>query len=164
MLSKKAGSRILSLYWIIIFVLISIGIVSGTVLFYSNSLDIREIESRMLSDKIVKCIAEDGSLKQGIAESLAEDASNIEEICGLVLSDSSYDENQYYIHLKIEGRNIQKEIEYEKDGSGRFFALCSSNTRDYPVCYKEKLFLLEDNEIIYVEIDAVVSKIKQNYH
>ena len=56
--NKKAGSRILSFYWIIIFVLITIAITSGTLIFYSQASDVRPAETRILSDRVLECISE----------------------------------------------------------------------------------------------------------
>ena len=157
--SKKAGERVLGFYWMIIFVIITIGIVSAAVLFYGNPLDVRGAESRILSDKIIECISDNGALNEQIITNLNEAGSNLQEVCGLNFADQAYSENQYYVELNVDG---VKRIIFKKDGSEEFKVFCKEDSRRVPQCYSPVIFLLRNNNLQKVEILTAVSKTKQN--
>lgn len=163
MKNKKAGTRLLSFYWLIIFVIISIGIVSATVIFYGDPFDVRQVESRILSDKIIECIIEDGQLKQDVWDGLNRDGTNLQEICNLDFQKQGYDLPQFYVEVKVSNEE-GKEVIYDEGGLGRYKAFCVADTRNYPICHKEKLFVLDqvNNEFTEVNIFTSVAKTKQN--
>ena len=66
MINKKAGERVLSIYLFIIYIIVAVGIVSGVLLFFSSSLDIRKAEAEILGDKVIDCLVEQGGLKPGV--------------------------------------------------------------------------------------------------
>ena len=148
----------MSFYWIIIFVIISVGIVSATILFFGDPYDARGVEARILSDKIVDCLTDGGEFDGQIWASLEEDGNNLQEVCNLNFQDSSYEKNQFYVEIEIDGRKV----EYDVGNSGGFKATCDAGTRNYPICYKEKLFVLNGNTHLLIEILTSVRKIEQN--
>ena len=157
--NKKAGERLLSFYWIIIFIIISIAVVSATVLYAGNPIDVRQIESRILADKILECISSNGNLNVGVTESLSEDGINLEEKCGLNFRDSKYPENQFYIEINAEG---MKKITFNKDNSGAFRAFCDQKSKMMPICHKEIVFLMKGSQLSKVELFISIKKISQN--
>jgi len=62
-MNKKAGEKVLSIYLFIIYIIVSIGIVSGVLTFY-GPLDVRGVESGILTDKVIDCLVEQGELKE----------------------------------------------------------------------------------------------------
>ncbi len=156
---KKAGERVLSFYWMIVFVLITIAVVSAAVLFYGSPLDVREVEARILSDKILECISNNGNLNNAAISSLNEDGSNLEAVCKLNFADSGYSENQYYAEINIENG---KSISFNKQNSGAFKNFCDSDDRNLPICHSEIIFLLDGNNLRKVSLLTSISKIKQN--
>lgn len=157
--SKKAGERVLGFYWMIIFVIITIGIVSAAVLFYGNPLDVRGVEAQLIGDKIVNCIADKGTLTETAINALNADGSNLQEVCGLNFADQAYSENQYYVELNIDG---VKRIIFKKDGSEEFKVFCKEDSRRVPQCSNQEIYLLRNNNLQKVEILTAVSKTKQN--
>jgi hypothetical protein len=157
--NKKAGERVLGFYWMIIFVLITIGVVSAAVLFYGNPLDVRGVEARILSDKIVECISNNGALNEATLSALNEDGSNLQDICNLNFADQAYSENQYYAELNIDG---VKKIIFKKDGSEEFKVFCKEDSRKVPQCSNQEIYLLRNNNLQKVEILTAISKINQN--
>jgi len=157
--NKKAGERVLGFYWMIVFLIITVGIVSAAVLFYGNPLDVRGIESRILSDKIIECIADKGSLNETAVNLLNADGINLQEVCGLNFADNYYDENQFYAEIIIEnGKNIV----FNKEHSGAFKDFCEQKSRKLPICHKEILFLLKGNDFQKVSILTSIDKTEQN--
>lgn len=162
---KKADERVLSVYWIIIFVLIAISIVSATIIFFSSPADVRQIEARVLGDKLIECLAENGQSNQGVFNSLSVDGSNLEQKCSLNLKDASYDKNQFYIKIKTGAKDGAKEIIYNQDESEDYAVYCKAeiNEKNVPVCYEQKLFVLnEKNEFILIDLLIAINKIKSN--
>lgn len=157
--NKKAGERVLGFYWMIVFVIITIGIVSAAAIFYGNLLDVRQIETRILSDRLIDCISENGKLNTALIGELQGDGSNLESKCGLIFSDSSYTENQFYVNITIEGG---KSIIFDKDKSGKFINFCNDDSKKVPTCHSETVFLLSGNNLQKVEVLVSISKISQN--
>lgn len=171
LLDKKADERILSFYWIIIFVLIAIAIVSATYFFYKAPFDIREVEARVLNDKIVECIAKNGFIRKDNIANLGLEGQTLEEVCGLNFDDSSYDKNQYYIEININGGNsaADRVIIFDKDDSGEFKELCGQDAEKYPVCHTSRFSVLDDDGnygsdggFVFVEVITSVNKVNQN--
>jgi len=48
--NNRADSKLISIWWFAVLFLIAGGIVAGTLLFYSRGIDVRALESNVLSD------------------------------------------------------------------------------------------------------------------
>jgi len=59
---NKKGSKIISVYWFVILVIIAGGIVAMVNVFYSSPYDVRVVESEILSMKIADCIVQGGKM------------------------------------------------------------------------------------------------------
>jgi len=150
--NKKADERMLSFYWMIIFVLITIAVVAATVMFFSKPLDVRGAESRLLSDRIVSCIAKNGEVVVDI------EGLDILGECDINFEDSTYNEVQYYVEVGFEDKKGFV-------GDENFEVYCGdldSDEETIPVCHVQKMGLLKDGEMVFVEIKAVVRKVEQN--
>lgn len=158
---KKADEKILGFYWIVIFVVIAIAVVGATMVFFGFPSDIRQVEAKVLGDRLIDCIAENGGLKQDVLNKLSADGSNLEEVCGVIFSDSFYMENQFYAEIEIEGA---KKIVFARDNSAKYIPLCGvENTESYPACYEKKLALLnEKGEFALTRLFIIVNKAEQN--
>jgi len=167
---KHAGERVLSFYWILIFILITVGIVSATIVFYKAPLDVRTVEARVFGDRIIDCFTEGGLLSKNNLASISNDGSNLENICGLTFEDAVYDENQFYVEIIIEGSqdNKDRKIVFDKDDSGKFKELCEQGSGNYPVCYEEKLFVIDkegdfgaEGDFVLISVLTSVNKLEQ---
>jgi hypothetical protein len=47
---------LLTIWWFGVLAIVGLGIVLGTVIFYSGSVDTRKVESEIMADKIIKCL------------------------------------------------------------------------------------------------------------
>ena len=52
---KKGGEKYLSFWWILVFVVVSLGIAAGVYMHNSMDIDLRKTEAGILSEKIVNC-------------------------------------------------------------------------------------------------------------
>lgn len=59
---KKAGEKVLSIWWFFILALIGVSVVASVVVYYSADVDVKEIEAGILADKVADCIVQNGYL------------------------------------------------------------------------------------------------------
>lgn len=60
--NKKAGEKILSIWWFAILILIGTGVVLGTLVFFSKDIDVRKAEADILANKLALCLVNDGKV------------------------------------------------------------------------------------------------------
>ena len=75
--NKKAGEKIFSIWWFAILVVIGTGIVAGVLMYYSESVDVREWESGIIYMKLSDCFIDSGFLVDNFKD------VNIFSDCGL---------------------------------------------------------------------------------
>jgi len=158
MFNKKGEERELSFYWIIIFTIVAVALVSGVLVFYSHPIDVRKAESGILANKVVNCVVHEGVIQEEVIEDIRN--NGIDEACDLVLTDKTglYDKEQYYIELNING-------EIFKYGDEEYGPFCGheKSKENIPVCYEREFFVLNsDNSFVKMEVLGAVAKIKQN--
>ena len=59
---KKAGEKVLSIWWFFILALIGVTTVAAVVMYYSAEVDVKEIEAGILAGKVADCIVQQGYL------------------------------------------------------------------------------------------------------
>ena len=152
--NKKGDERFMSLYWMLIFVIITVVVVSGTVLFFVKPIDIREVEGRILIDRLVECFVENGEIKKDLF--LKTEGKDLEQTCKLNFDDSNYDDGQYFV--KVSG--VGREIEFGADTE----PFCGQEDRKkrIPFCVRKKIAVLDGNSLVQVEFTAVIGKVRQN--
>lgn len=160
MISKKGDERLLSFYWIVIFVIVTIAVVSAVVIFSSAPLDIRGIEASLLSDSLINCVSENGRIKEVFYS--WDNTKSLEQVCNLYLKDMAYlDEsatNQYFVAVRFEGREI-------KAGNDLLEPMCNAaeSEKNIPKCNEKKLFLLDkEGKLILIKITSAIRKIEKN--
>jgi len=158
-INKKADERLLSFYWIIMFVIVTVAVVSAVLIFVSSPFDIRETESKLLVDSLVKCISENGVLKENFVNLSNE---GLERKCNLNLKDNTYygeeSNKQYFVAIRF------KEKEYSS-GNSNLEALCegAEQKENIPVCANKKIMLLDSRgEFVLVNLVAAVRKTEKN--
>ena len=73
MLKDKKGEKLLSIWWFFVIAVVATGITVGVLIYYSASIDMREAEAELLSEKIFDCVVEEGFVVEEIFE---EDPQN----------------------------------------------------------------------------------------
>ena len=154
MLNKKAGEKMLSLWWFFVIVFISIGIVAGVLIFYAAEVNVKEVEANILAEKIMRCLNDYGNLQDGF---MNEDF-DVFNRCGLAKNvfnpDSdfyfkieAYNESGQLIRGRIDGGNAA----YEKD----CFISKAVRAAKYPKCVLEK-----ENVIYYSNGDFKIVRLE----
>lgn len=158
MMNKKAGERILSIYLFIIYIIVSVGIVSGVIIFKSSDLDVREIEAGILSDKIIDCLVEQGRLRADFDENF-----DLVEECDFNFKDNTkkYQGEERYA-VKIESFDFNSENLKSKIEAGKtdLLTYCGLEGEKIPKCNLKELYVLKGDEKILLKINSVVGKVE----
>ena len=131
MKSKKADSKLLSIWWFAVLVVILAGILIGTSVFFSDKVDVRYYEANALGNRIADCIVYKGVLN----EEYIADKSKILADC--FISDNVSKDGNYYINITIDyGKANIKELIF---GNAAFEKDCPignamKSARNYPKC------------------------------
>lgn len=145
--NNKRAEKLFSLWWFLILAVVGGGIIVGVLIFFSADVDIRGLESLVLSDKLTNCL-----IRQGyVIDEFFEEEFDIFKTCGI--SKEILNSENFYLRitlLKEEGGDIIKEIyagarSFEEDCKigerliARHFPKCTEN--------KEKVMYygIEDN-------------------
>jgi hypothetical protein len=172
MWDKKGDERVLSIYLFIIYIIVAIALVSGVIIFYGTPLDIRELEARVLTDRIIYCLVDKGELT---GEVLNKDL-DIKVLCGLDFKDNTKKyagEEQYGLKVTIskfescsknEDRYLscasnENSFEY---GRMDFFSYCGANGNKIPKCYNQQIYVLNNGIPYLLDISSTVGKVEAN--
>ena len=174
--NKKGGERILFLYWFIMILMVGVAVVIGVSMFYSANFDVREIEAKLLGNKIIECLFDKGEVGEwflSIAKKLQE---NFPAKCELNLEDKTpvyEDKAQYYIGIKqydYNSCNSGNCGEGEKKiaiGDEDVTVLCelqekNGKKRNLPQCSRTRVYALNKGKKLVFEILTAVKKTEQN--
>ena len=167
-MNKKADERLLSVYLFIIYIIVATGFVSGVILVYGSALDIRLEEARVLNEKIIGCISDNGNLRNEIFDS----NFNLEIFCNLDLKDNTqkYEgEEQYGIKIEISDLNGNK-INESFYGRKDFLEFCDVDGNKIPKCNEEQIYSIrtidysgeKKEQGVLLKIISAVGKVDKN--
>jgi hypothetical protein len=175
--NKKASDRILSMYWFLIILLISVAIFAMVYLFYSAPYEVRDLESKILASKIADCLSYQGVLHQGVLSSTQGQFNNDFDLlrdCNLNFQvEDEYDwkqEEQYFSEVEIYHINdpVNPGIIYS-NGNLNWKPHCflkDKKQQDYGnlvKCHEERVYSLGPNSEQYlIKILVGVGKIEKN--
>lgn len=167
--NKKAGERILSFYWVLLWVIASGGIAASLFAFSSYAADTRLYESKILSKQILFCITEQGEIKP----SFFQETFDLEKECSLNLKvDNRYEylanitlytyegcsEGKCTETLAIQGKSTSHEY-----GDKSLQVYCSSGAKGKaPKCYEIYSYILAEDKPSFIGIKIAILKLKQN--
>jgi hypothetical protein len=153
MKTKKADSKLLSIWWFAILTLIGVAVVISTLIFFSNKIDVRLYESDILTNRIVQCLIQNGQ----IDETFLNDNFNIFQKCEINQSIIEGSGN-YFIKINLNSENnLLKELKYgnfalEKDCS---IGLAMLEAKNFPRCIERKVPSFNSkNELITLRVLA----------
>ena len=167
MKNKKGTEKMMSLYWFVILFIVAAAVVYMAGVFYGNPYDVREIESRYLSNAVADCLVTGGNLTQDIFNKDFQE--NFLEICHITfeVEDAfNWKENtQYYLEL-----NIYNFETYSTDQAALdTFYFGDINLRDFcflesEKCSNRNIYVLDKNsqEKYVVNIISAINKQEKN--
>lgn len=137
-MNKKAETKLLSIWWFFVLVIIGAGVVMGTSMFKSDKLDVREAESAILVNRLIDCSINQGKLVEEVFQE-----SKFFNICGLdstILDKSTY----YYIKISAVDINTNRTINEISLGNQAFEQECKvaavADAKKYPRCFETTTF------------------------
>jgi hypothetical protein len=183
-MNRKADERLLSIYLFVIYIIVSIGIVSGVFLFYGSPLDVRKVEAGVLSNRVIDCLAEQGRIR---AEVFRDDFDLV-KFCNFNFKDNtqkSMGEEQYAVKVGIfDFEACQKILPFFVPTSpspsgligmhdcllsgklkeltvGRtgYLELCFSEGDKVPKCNQKVVYLLNKEKKIWIVVTSVIGKV-----
>ena len=136
---KCADSKLLSIWWFAVLVVIGVGIVIGALIFFSDTLDVRVQEADILANDISKCLINGGYLDSNFNQDF-----DIFEECKL--NESILKSGDYYLRIRVLKLN-QEEIIKKEIGNTAFVDDCqilSSRVlaKKYPRCIERDILVL----------------------
>jgi hypothetical protein len=161
-MNKKGGEQVMSVYWIVIFIIIAGSLVAG-VLIFSRPVDVREVEASILADKVIGCFVDGGILKDEFKNVNRE---NFEEVCGISLKDDTPryvdDDEQYFVEFYLIGDS--------SDGGGGGFGRVdykgqcgtAESDKNIPVCVEKNLLVVDGEGLKVLNVFVGVGKMEQN--
>jgi len=133
----KKGS-LLSIWWILCLAVISVGIVAAVISYSGTNIDLRGVESNLLTSKVINCLSEDG-----LVSKMLEDKFNLADYCALNKVANSAD-GDYLVAVRIldkEGKNMIKSgIDVGNIALKKACSISMSKgtiAKRYPVCVEE---------------------------
>jgi len=165
--NKKGGEELLSLWWFFVLAIVGAGIVVGVFIFHSSGVNVKEIESNILSERIYDCLVEEGVL---LGEFVGNQDGSFDIFGKCNLKESIFDNRgDFYFEVKffdklgqpslpiVKGNNALKgdcKIQKTEDGEeikAQYFPRCSFEKRGV-IYYSgiEKMFVTGSLEILTV--------------
>ena len=144
-LNKKAGEKILSIWWFASLAFVGAAVVVVLMMYFGAFVDVRGQEAVILREKIMDCVVEGGYLQENILEMNPE---KFMEHCKL--NPNQFEKsNQFYFNLTIYNSTEQKQQEIEK-GDVNFRQNCEIaiglQAKRYPVCIENKEAIIFFNQ------------------
>jgi len=125
--NKRGGEKLFSIWWFIILGLVGISVVLGVNLFLSKDIDVRGIESSILSSNVINCISKSNlvseeffdndfdiysycSLNKKVIEESFYIQITLSDISGNIIKDFSFGNIDYKQHCEVifQGSNVAK--------------------------------------------------------
>jgi len=173
-MNKKGADKLLSVYWFVILIATAGGISAMVFNFYSYPYDVREVESKILSDKISDCVSQGGILNSEIIDANGKFidgiSENIMKICNLNFNpESSFSgEEQFYFEINFySASNKDVSIMKIEHGNSAWKSDCEiSETKDYKnlaKCYNDEFYSVDYSKKAYlVKILTITKKTEKN--
>jgi hypothetical protein len=185
-MNKKADERVLSIYLFIIYIIVSIGIVSGVFIFYGTPLDVRKVEAGILNTRVIDCLAEQGKL----TPEFFNNNFDLVTYCHFNFKDNtqkSMGEEEYAVNVEIfnfsdcnktdcsnSGININYledcfsggeqclpsgKLKELKAGKTNYLEFCFSGGEKVPRCNQKLVYLLNNGEEVLMIVTSAVGKV-----
>lgn len=163
-MNKRAGEKLLSMWWFIVLAFVGAAIVIGVFIFYSANVDVRGVEASLLSDKILSCLSNNGYLNENALRS----DFNIFQECrineALFRGDSSF---YFLINFYDEsGKKLREQIE---KGTVSFREDCGITMDEkvqapgWPKCVEnsKEMLYFENTQIKKIKIEILAGSNQQ---
>lgn len=171
---KIGGSKVISIYWFVILMIIAGGIFAMVYSFYHHPYDVREIEGQILINDIADCLSQQGELTGelfdgGKFSNTFKD--NFLDICHINFETEDYEEwkqiPQYYLDLKFYNASDLENLVFEiSKGNNGLISDCNiQEEKEYQKtakCIEKDLFSFSGENLYLIKILTVIRKTEKN--
>jgi len=153
--NKKGSEKLFSIWWFLVLAIVGVGIVAGVYIFYSSEVDIKEIESEALSNKLIDCVVQQGFL---IDDFLKADF-DVFETCKI--NKEIIESGDFYFRISLYDTDKNLFRESLAKGTSAFEVQCeiseNSETKEFPRCLErtENILYYEEGEIKKLTISVL---------
>ncbi|PIN77214.1 hypothetical protein COV15_02615 [Candidatus Woesearchaeota archaeon CG10_big_fil_rev_8_21_14_0_10_34_12] len=155
-MNKNGGDDILTIWWWLVAGIVAVAIFIMVTIYASKPIDIRNIESALLTEKILDCISEDGKILSDVS---------IFDIDSCVNLGTEYSEKQFFVKIQELKADCKEDCLISEKISGRsdFEIYCE---KEYggkvPVCKEISLLLSKNGVNEILKIKTVIGKVDKN--
>lgn len=163
---NRKGDKLISVYWFAILILVAGGIVAMVYIFYGTQYDVREIEGKIMVNRIADCISWKGVLNKAVFEQSYQE--DFLENCHLTFeTENNWQDLQYYFSVKIfdveDLGNVQ--VEFNK-GNLNLLSSCEIADENYEKlarCVEGRFYATgEEGKQYLIKILSIVRKSEKN--
>jgi len=142
--SKKADSKLLSIWWFFILIVVVGGVVIAVAMFNSTKIDIRSIETEILSERVTDCILNFGKINTNFFD---KDFDIFEE-CGISKKAVNSSGN-FYLNISVKNL-VNNKVDEKVYGNQAFVEECLvqqtvSEAKNFPRCNVKSIDVLGFN-------------------
>lgn len=159
--NKKGGEKYLSIWWFFILVIISVGLIVGILANAFAEINVKKIESEILTDRVANCIIQQGQINKTFLQGNFDFYKN----CNLnetIISGNNYIEISVFsfdscsiTDSKLNCRKNKKEIKYGAFYLKKNCEIIKSNEVKapyFPGCIEKYIYALNSTEKLLVYI------------
>jgi len=151
-MNKKGAERVLSFFWLLVLVIVGLFVAIGVIMFYSSEQDVRELETEILSARVIDCLLENGQLSIELVDDEVALKNNLLEKCKL--KENVFVENNLYLGVgfyDINNLNLRYQIDV---GDNSYAVLCGVEAEKDLECTEKNAFVLNGQEKLRVHVLA----------
>jgi len=170
--NKKGGSKIITIYWFVILIIIAGGIFAMVYSFYHHPYDVRELEGKIMINHIADCLSSEGELnstlfnEEGFNQEFSEDFL---ENCHIDLDvEKGWEEEpQYYFRVNFyNASNLENFVFEISKGNLNLVAGCEiQEEKEYKreaKCVEDGFFSFNGENLYLIKILTIVKKTEKN--
>lgn len=150
--SNKAETKLLAIWWFLVLIIVSAGIILGTSFFRADKIDVRQAEASIMVEKLSSCLVSNGHINQQMISSQIFDSCYLNE--KIVNASSIY---LGRIRVYDSSNKLIKEYSF---GNNALEANCKigevvANSQKFPRC-SEKTFFASDFDGKIIQLNLLV--------
>lgn len=165
---RGKGEKIIALPWMICLFISALGVVWIVKMFYGAPYDVREIEARLLLNKVADCVSYAGKINPSLIsnEGIGADCKDFLEGCYINFN-SEWGDEQYFVHVQIYDTSSNSFFIESKKGNGDLDDECELQKgveyRLSSKCYEDSFnSFTSKNKEYTIKILTAIRKLEKN--